>query len=211
MATIAIIHGGADSGLSWGPAAAHLRALGHEPVPVDLPIEDPKAGWNEHADTVAAAVRGKPNIVVVAHSLGGFTAPLVCERVPVDRLIFVAAMIPTPGALASAYWTDNGYTDAAFDEDSFFHDLSPEAIALAKRAERSQCDASVSQPSPLKSWPAIPTHYLLATNDRCFPAATTRRVVRALLNIAPDEIETGHLPYLARPRELAERINGYLR
>ena len=35
--------------------------------------------------------------MLVAQSLGGFTAPLVCDRVPVDLLVLLNAMIPEPG------------------------------------------------------------------------------------------------------------------
>ena len=36
-----------------------------------------------------------------------------------------------------------------------------------------------------------------------------RRVVRERLGIVPDEIATGHMPMLARPTELADRLDGY--
>jgi pimeloyl-ACP methyl ester carboxylesterase len=210
MATIAIVHGGADSASSWGPVVLQLRELDHTPIAVDLPIEDPTASWPQYADAVAASVRGRSDIVVVAHSLGGFTAPLVCERMPVRQLILVAAMVPVPGALAESYWSDAGYGDIEFDEQTFFHDLSPEAIVRAKRAERAQEGKPMSDPWPLEAWPNVPTRYLLGRNDRAFPAAVTRRIVRERLGIEADEIDTGHLPYLARPVELAKRIHEYV-
>jgi hypothetical protein len=36
-----------------------------------------------------------------------------------------------------------------------------------------------------------------------------RRVVVQRLGIAPDEMESGHLPALARPKELVERLEAY--
>ena len=36
-----------------------------------------------------------------------------------------------------------------------------------------------------------------------------RRVVRERLGIVPDEMDGGHLPALARPRELVERLEAY--
>ena len=35
-------------------------------------------------------------LIVVGQSFGGFTAPLVAARVPVDALVFVTAMVPAP-------------------------------------------------------------------------------------------------------------------
>jgi pimeloyl-ACP methyl ester carboxylesterase len=209
MATIALIPGGGDSPLSWEPVVARLRALGHAPVAIDLPAADPQAGWVQYAEAVVRAVRGASDVCVVGHSLGGFTAPLVCERMPVRRLILLAAMIPKPGALASNYWGDCGYVDGQFDEEAFYHDLSPEARALAKRAERDQSDTPMQQPSPLQRWPDVPTNYLLGENDRVFTAATSRRIVSERLGIVADEIEAGHCMHLARPDELAQRLHAY--
>jgi pimeloyl-ACP methyl ester carboxylesterase len=210
MATIAVIHGGGDSASSWGPVLLQLRELDHTPVAINLPCEDPNASWPEYADAVAASVRNKSNIVVVAHSLGGFTAPLVCERVAVQQLILVAAMIPTPGAIAGNYWRDAGYGTLEFDDETFYHDLSPEARTLAKRAERGQADKPMSDPWPLPAWPRVRTRFILGRNDRVLPAAVTRRIVRERLAIEADEMDTGHCVYLAKPVELAQRIHAYV-
>jgi pimeloyl-ACP methyl ester carboxylesterase len=209
MTTFAIIPGAGDSPSSWRPVSALLGELGHEVIAVDLPVEDPGAGWADYADAVVAAVSGRRDIVVVAHSLGGFTAPLVCERVPVSRLVLVAAMIPTPGALVGEYWSKAGYHDAQFDEEAFFHDLSAEAREIAKAAERDQPEHVTSEPSPLTRWPNVPTHYLLCRDDRVFAASVSRRIVPERLGILPDEIDGGHCVYLARPRELAARLHRY--
>jgi len=62
----------------------------------------------------------------------------------------------------------------------------------------------------LKAWPDVPTRYLLCRNDRLFPRAWVRRVVRDRLAIRPDEIDSGHCPALSRPQELVERRESYL-
>src|SRR6266542_3418048 len=72
----------------------------------DLPCDDDSAGLPEYADTVIEAIGERADLVVVAQSLGGFTAPLVCERVPVRLLVLVAPMIPVPGEAPADYWTD---------------------------------------------------------------------------------------------------------
>ena len=48
----------------------------------DLPSEDEAAGLWDYADAVVEAVGDRRDLVVVGHSLGGFTAPLVCARRP---------------------------------------------------------------------------------------------------------------------------------
>ena len=64
-------------------------------------------------------------------------------------------------------------------------------------------------PWPLDAWPDVPTRFLLCRQDRFFPADFQRRVVRERLGFTPDEMESGHLPALAHPKELAERLLAY--
>ena len=54
-----------------------LRGRGHDTVAVDLPCDDDSAGLREYADAVVEAVGDRTDLVVVAQSLGGFTAGLV--------------------------------------------------------------------------------------------------------------------------------------
>lgn len=211
MTTIGLIHGGGDSGSNWQLVSERLRALGHHPIAVDLPCDDATAGWTEYADSAVRALRGHDGLLLVAHSLGGFTAPIVCERLRVRALVLVAAMVPTPGARASSYWEEAGYVGARFDDDAFYHDVPPERVAMAKRNERSQSDTPLNEPWPLTGWPKVSTHYVLCRDDRVFPAAVTRRIVQERLGIVPDEIDGGHCVYLSRPEELAERLDGYAR
>jgi len=74
---------------------------------------------------------------------------------------------------------------------------------------RAQSGTPFATPWPLPAWPNVPTRFLLCTNDRLFPADFQRRVVRERLGIVPDEIESGHLPALSQPAELAERLESY--
>jgi pimeloyl-ACP methyl ester carboxylesterase len=76
MDTYALIHGAADTGWSWHLVAAELRQRGHDVVAVDLPCEDDSAGLPEYADAVTEAVGARTGLVLVAHSCGGFTAPV---------------------------------------------------------------------------------------------------------------------------------------
>src|SRR3954452_12711329 len=104
VATFALVHGGGGSAWDWHLVVPELRERGHEPVAVDLPSDDESAGWSEYGQAVADAIGGRRDVVVVGHSLGGFTAPLVCALVPVDLVILVAAMIPSPGERFDDWW-----------------------------------------------------------------------------------------------------------
>jgi len=75
---------------------------------------------------------------------------------------------------------------------------------------REEKSRALSDPWPLDAWPDAPTRYLLCRDDRLFPPAFARRHARERLGIDADEMDGGHYIALARPLELAERLDGYV-
>ena len=215
MATFVLIHGAGDVGWYWHLVEAELRARGHDTVAPDLPCEDDAAGLPEYADAVIDAIGDRTDLVVTAQSFGGFTAPLVCDRVPVDLLVLIAPMIAAPGEAPADYWANTRYEDEAresFDDEIalFYQDVPPELASAALKRGRVQSEARMQDPWPMPVWPDVPTRVLLCRDDRLFPAAFLRRVAQQRLGITPDEIDGGHTPALSRPKELADRLEAYL-
>jgi len=191
---------------------AELRERGHDAVAPDLPCDDDAAGLSEYADAVIEAIGERTDLVVVAQSSGGFTAPLVCERVPVKLLVLVAPMIPVPGEAPADYWTDTRYGEEVrehYDDNValFYQDVPAELASEALHRGRTQSETRMGEPSPLTAWPDVPTRVLIGRNDRLFPAPFLRRVARERLGITPDEIDSGHTPALSRPKELADYLD----
>lgn len=217
--TIVLIPGAGSNGWYWHLVEADLRRLGHDTVAVDLPCDEESAGLSAYTDAVVAAIgdrAGRGRLVVVAQSLGGFTVPLVCERVPVDLLVLVAAMIPAPGETGIDWWTTTGREEAVrgnpYGDDleaHFVHDVPADLAAEALRQGRNQASTPMREPWPFAAWPDVPTRFLLCRRDRFFPADWLRGVVADRLGLVADEIDSGHLPALARPHELAERLETY--
>lgn len=225
MATYVLVHGAGSDSWYWHRVVPLLRALGHEVVAPDLPCGDDGAGLEEYADTVVRAVGRRSPVVLVAQSMAGFTAPLVATRVPTDLLVLVAAMVPAPGESPGQWWDATGHArarreldqlegrdpDAPFDPRAvFFHDVPRDVVAEAfAREDPGQSDTPFAQPWPLPAWPDVPTRVLIASRDRFFPAGFQRRLASERLGVVPEEIDTGHLPALARPEELVQRLEGY--
>jgi len=212
--TFALIHGAGDVGWYWHLVEAELRERGYDVAAPDLPCDEDAAGLSEYADTVVRAIGDRSPVVVVAQSAGGFTAPLVCERVPAALMVLVAPMIPNPGESPNDYFSNTGYGDEVTEhyEDEialFYQDVPPELAAEALRRGRMQSDARMGEPSPLRAWPDVPTRVLLCRDDHLFPPAYVRRVARERLGLEPDEMDSGHTPALSHPRELAERLEAY--
>ena len=189
-----------------------LRERGHDAVAMDLPCDDESAGLAEYTDAVVEAIGERNELVLVAQSFGGFTAPLVCERVAVELIVLVAGMIPRPGERGEDWFANTGWEPADDLDDEievFYHDVEPALAREALRHGRKQADTPGLEPWPLDGWPNVPTEYLLCRDDRLFPADWLRGVVRDRLGIVPDEIESGHCPALSQPAELAERLVRY--
>ena len=214
MSTFALIHGAGDVGWYWHLVEDELRRRGHDTVAPDLPCDDDAASLPEYTDAVVEAIADKTDLVVVAQSLGGFTAPLVCERVPATLMVLVAPMIPAPNEAPADYWANTRYGDEAretYEDDIalFYHDVPAELASEALKRGRRQSEARMGEPSPVAAWPDVPTRVLLCRDDRLFPATFVRRVARERLGIPPDEIDGGHTPALSRPKELADRLEAY--
>ena len=79
MARFILIPGAGGVAWYWHRVVPLLEAATHEAIAVDLPGDDPKAGLKDYADRVVAAIGARGDLIVVAQSLGGFTAPLVCD------------------------------------------------------------------------------------------------------------------------------------
>jgi pimeloyl-ACP methyl ester carboxylesterase len=213
MATYAFIHGAGDVGWYWHLVEAELRKRGHETISMDLPVEDDSAGLRQYAQSVVSAIGDRRAPVVVAQSFAGYVAPIVCERVPARLMVLVAGMVPSPGESAEEMFENTGYRPAprgpAGTVETFYQDVPLELAREAMKRSRRQSDTPGKQPWPLAAWPNVPTRFLLCRDDRLFPAAWLRKVVRDRLGITPDEIESGHTPALSRPVELAARLESY--
>lgn len=209
MATFALIHGGGSTAWDWHRVTPLLEDAGHDVVAVDLPIEDPAAGLDDYVRVVVDAVGERGQVIVVGHSLGGFTAPLVCEAIDAVGLVYLAAMIPLAGESFGEWWTATGHDQEDIDSDpavSFFAGV-PEPLADEARArERGQEGQWLSEPWPGARHPNVVTRAILATEDRFFPAPFMRRQIRDRLGIEPIEVPGGHYVTLTHPDAVAAAL-----
>jgi hypothetical protein len=217
--TFALIPGAGGAAWFWHRVVPLLEAAGHEAIAIDLPADDPAAGLPEYAGLVAGAIGGRDNVVLVAMSLGGFTAPLVAAELPVRAMVFVNAMIPRPGETAGAWWGNTGWSDARVaaakrggygsDVDLavyFLHDVPPDIAAAGEPYQRNEADAAFGSPCDFGGWPPVPIRAVAGADDRFFPVGFQQALARDRLGIEADVLPGGHLIALSHPVELA----GYL-
>jgi pimeloyl-ACP methyl ester carboxylesterase len=217
-----LIPGAGGAAWYWHRVVPELQARGIDAVAVDLPGADPSAGLPEYTDAVVAAIGNRTSVLLVAQSLGGFTAPMVCARAEVAALVLVNAMIPLPGETPGQWWHNTAAPQARaeaaqaagysveFDPHTYFlHDVPAEIAAAGAAHQRPEADIVFSQPCTIEQWPRVPTHVLAGAGDRFFPSSFQRGVARNRLGSDAVEIPGGHLVALSRPIDLVDQLITY--
>jgi pimeloyl-ACP methyl ester carboxylesterase len=220
MSVIGLIHGAWHGAWSWEQLAPALEVRGHRPVAVELPCDEDDKGLEEYAQVVTEALAGADeDVVLVAHSLGGLTVPLVAARRPVSRIVLIAALLPREGmSLVDQLRADRGillpsnegrridenkrleWTEAAPAIDALYTDVDPQIAAAAfvrlrPQANKPHVDVATTP------WPDIPTEYLVCAQDRMVSPDYQRRAPFTQRVLA-----SAHSPMLSQPSELARLL-----
>jgi pimeloyl-ACP methyl ester carboxylesterase len=201
MAGFTLVHGAWHGGWAWERLRAELESRGHTVAAPDLPCDDVTAGIAEYARLVP------PADVVVGHSLGGLTIPLVAARLRVFLCAFVPGIDRTdvfvPGfgstrirdELGRSYYPDpaDAARELQYPED---------AVVLAQRLRRqAPVDSTVPQHGPAL--------YIVCTRDAAIRPEWQRSAARA---VGPSvDLDAGHSPMLTHPRELADILESAAR
>jgi pimeloyl-ACP methyl ester carboxylesterase len=214
MTTFGLVHGAWHDDTCWEPLRERLEARGHGTVAPVLPCDDPAMGFGDYADVVVEALAGAgDDVVLVGHSLGSETVPVVAARRPVRLLVYLTPSLmslPRPaGQPAPAREGIPAQTDAAgrsvWDTDEavrfmYAHVDPDEARDLALRL-RPQA-MPFGRPYPLEAAPDVPAAMIYATDDELLRPEYARWAAEHVLGVEPIELPGGHFPMLERPDEL---------
>jgi pimeloyl-ACP methyl ester carboxylesterase len=225
MTTFALIPGACHGSWCWEFVDAELVARGHTAIPVDLPCDDPTAGFDRYVQvTLAAVADAGPDLVLVAHSLGAHTAVRAAAVRPVAGLLFVCGVIPpragernhdepemeAPGAFDGLAVDDENrfwFPDPADAIDCFFHDCPLDLAAWAATQLRRQSRTPHAELGELVGPPEVPCVSIVCEDDRVASAAWGRWAARERLLGAPVvELPGSHSPFLSRPAVLTDRL-----
>lgn len=233
MATFGLVHGAWHGGWCWERLIPELETRGHRALAMDLPCEDPTAGCARYAEVVDRTLPSADDLVLVGHSLGGLTIPLLPARRAVRLLVFLCAVLPTPGEslgdqlardpgiYADGYAAHPGrvshpdgstsWADAGLVREVFYHDCAPDDARRAWSRLRRQASLPRREPCPLAAWPDTPRVSILCREDRAVAPAWSRRAARERLGVEALELPGGHSPFLSRPAELAALLDDLAR
>lgn len=192
---------------------------------MDLPLEDDTASFDDYADVVCAALAETgDDVVLVGHSYGGNTIPLVATRRPVRHLVYLCAMIPEIG---------RSLMDQLGDGMEMLNPVYMDGLTIDERAQQSwsdldiaramfygDCDDSVAQaalarltpmsafpalrPCSLAEMPAVKTTYIVCEDDQMLRPEWSRQNARERLVADIIELPGAHSPFLSRPSVLAD-------
>jgi pimeloyl-ACP methyl ester carboxylesterase len=232
MSTFVLVHGGFHGGWCWEPLAAALESRGHLAIAPDLPCDEPQAGYAEYVSAVVDAIdrrvgAGDPEpLVLVGHSLGCYTVPLVAECRPAARLVLLCAVPALPGAPipmdegsiltddllhAKEYLDESGLamqSPATFNR-LFYEDCDPASAWSALVRLRPQGRKPLTEPWPLQRWPEVPTTLVLARHDNVVAFERALEPARRFLGgREPIVLDGGHSLFLTQVDALVELLTG---
>ena len=222
--TYILVHGAWGGSWCWRDVGTELDRRGVAWRAVDLPSSrngaDPSTGLAEDAAAVASLADGDGPNILLAHSYGGAVVSEVAKRIPnLQRCIYVAALIPSPGESAtdvSRRIRVRTRLDDAIEVDGDFLRLNP---ALAASALYDDCTPEVSK------WAVdqLSTQTIASFRNprECEKAQTETIYIRCLNDHAVDpelqqlmseecdfalSLESEHSPFLSQPSVFCDAI-----
>lgn len=223
MSTFGLVHGAWHGAWSWDLLAPELMSCGHSVVAMDLPCEDRDATFSDYAAAVDKALGVAGDVVLVGHSMGGMTIPLVALRRPVRLMVFLCALIPERsgdvdqgappthprGAFDALVRNPDGSTswpDAEQARTILYNDCRPELAARAFKQLRRQQNALWDGLQPIERWPDTRQASIHCRSDRCISPEWSRWIAAHRLGVESVELPGGHSPMLSRPATLARAL-----
>lgn len=227
MTTFALVHGAWHGAWCWDRVAPLLRDAGHTAIAMDLPTEDKGAGTAEYARVVLDALEPEADdgpVVLVGHSAAGLTLPLVAAARPVERMIFVSALLPLPGEVfvvqderehvllhdyqAGVERTPEGlrrWVDPQIAATYMYSHCSAADAAWAYERLRPQASTMYTEPSPLEAWPDVPVVDVRGDADLLVSPQWAAAAVPERLGVASIVLrDAGHSSLISHAPQLAE-------
>ena len=226
MTTFALVHGGWHGAECWNALSPFLRDGGHNVIAMDLPCEDPTANFSDYADVVCDSLRGcDDDLVLVGHSMGGQTIPLVAARRPVQHLVYLCALVPNVGLSLAEQLAEEptmlregwdsalsepdlegrtSWVDGERTKELLYADCDDATVVTAIAGLRPQASYPLGFTFPLREFPPVPATSVICREDRMLGNDWARTVAGDRLGAKLVELPGSHSPFLSRPAELAE-------
>ncbi|KAF7788690.1 hypothetical protein PRUB_a1726 [Pseudoalteromonas rubra] len=231
--SVIFIHGAHSKGTAWSTVQSQLTKQGINNYVVDLPGRkttiDPKSITLDHAaQSLCTDLRSYPQpLALVAHSQGGAVvhkAITLCSDVNISDIVYVSAVAPIEGAKPFALLSkqdEDQYFSGITYEDGWMKisDKSAYLSAFTETHSKTQqqfvLDNSVDEPAitgdgkvMLSKSTLVPINkaYVFATQDKIISLSSQKKIAESIGITQTYSLDSGHLPMLTKPLELAEVI-----
>jgi pimeloyl-ACP methyl ester carboxylesterase len=199
--SIVLVHGSWADGTSWQHVIPLLLQDGYTVTAVQNPL----TSLPEDIATTKRVIDAQQGpVVAVGHSYGGAVITGAAVDNPhVKALVYIAGWALAPGdsisQLIGKYPPPPLVTAIAPDAAGFLY------INREKFYEVFAHDVSAVEAQVMAAWQTIPSWYLLAQEDRAI-LPELQRFMADRIGAKTTEIRASHVPYISRPREVANLI-----
>jgi pimeloyl-ACP methyl ester carboxylesterase len=218
--------------LGWHASAVDLPGNGVDPADRTLPADVSPALYTAHV--IATLQRLGGPVVLVSHSGGGVVASMVAEAMPeaVACLVYVAGMmlpdglsfrelvqqeqaaqprLDLGGIVPHLQWSADGLSSSVPADAAraiFLHDCdaAAAAAAAARLTPQPERGRAIAPSLSAARYGRVPRVYVEALADRSLHLPLQRRMQALSPGALRLAIDCGHVPQLARPRQLAELL-----
>lgn len=216
--SILLVHGAFADGTGWQHVIQILERDGYHVVAVQNPLISLAADV-ETTKRVIDAQTG--SVVAVGHSYGGAVITgAAAGSAKVKALVYVAAFAPDAGeaigALTGRYPNKFGEAlrpdtagfvtiDRAAFHNLFAQDVSVGEASVMAAAQKPIIGNVFASSVPQAAWRTIPSWYMVAKGDRAINPDLERFYAKRM-GATTLEIDSSHVPFISRPREVARMI-----
>jgi len=215
--TIIFVHGIFADGSSWAAQITALQAQGYPVVSVQNPV-------NSLAGDVATVKRAismaEGNVILVAHSWGGFVITQAGNDPKVLGLVYIAAVVPDLDetlvtvqakgpeiGFAQYFIPVDGYVSLSKEgiKTAFAQDLSPEQQDLVYATQTPGSLSVLGDKSGEPAWKNKPSWYVVATADGAL-SPDLQKFMAERSNSKSIALDASHLVMISHPKAVTQII-----
>jgi pimeloyl-ACP methyl ester carboxylesterase len=219
LANIVLVHGAWADGSCWSGVIERLQAQGYRVTAPQFPL-------TSLADDVARlrqvlALQTGPT-VLAGHSYGGQILTALGEDAPnVAALVYIAAFGlekgeslgallsqgPVTPALVHQFIDDKGFVWLSEEDftNHFAADVDPTKARVMFAVQQPLAASAFGDVMDTPAWRALPTWYLVATEDQAIPP-DAERLFAQRMGATTTEVPASHVAMVSHPQEVADLI-----